>query len=137
MSVRSVSRWTSPPTWARKSSADRAWGYEEAALVQRIFRLYVEEGRSVDAIAAVLTHEGIPTATAPMRTLPVPIWHGATITRMLSNTADIGTLYEGKTQNLPGKRNPDKKSCHRRVPQEEWIPIPVPPIIELATFEAA
>jgi len=110
---------------------------EEAALVLRIFRLYVEEGISRDAIAARLTAEGVPTYTDQRRTLPVCVWHPSSIGAMLRNTAYMGTLYEGKTQNLPGKSNPDKKTRHRRVPREEWIAVPVPPIIDLATFEAA
>ena len=110
---------------------------EEAALVQRIFRLYVEGGRSVEAIAALLTAEGIPTPKDQRRTLPVRVWHPSSISAILRNTAYIGTVYEGKTQNIPGKSNPDRKTRHRRVPREEWIPIAVPPIIDPATFEAA
>jgi site-specific DNA recombinase len=109
---------------------------EEAALVQRIFRLYVEERYSVDAIAALLTVEGIPTPKDKLRTLPVPVWHGATIARILKNTTYIGTLYYGKMEVLPGKRNPDKKTRQRSTPRETWIPVPVPPIIDLALFQA-
>jgi site-specific DNA recombinase len=46
-------------------------------------------------------------------------------------------MYDGKTQRLPGKSNPDKKTRHRRVPQEEWIAVAVPPIIDRETFAAA
>jgi len=110
---------------------------EEAALVQRIFQLYVEGGRALDAIAALLTQEGIPTPADHLRTMPARVWHRSTIGTILRNTAYIETLYDGKTQNLPGKRNPDKKTRHRRVPREEWIPIAVPPIIDLDMFAAA
>src|SRR5712691_11501198 len=41
---------------------------DEAALVQRIFRLYVEGGRSLKDLAALLTTEGIPTPKDQMRT---------------------------------------------------------------------
>jgi site-specific DNA recombinase len=110
---------------------------EEAALVQRIFQLYVDGGRSVEAIAALLTGEGVPTPKDQRRILPVRVWHPSSISSILRNTAYIGTLYEGKTQNIPGKSNPDKKTRHRHVPREEWIPIAVPQIINPATFEAA
>jgi site-specific DNA recombinase len=110
---------------------------EEAALVQRIFRLYVEGGRAIHAIAALLTAEGIPTPSHRKHAMTAGVWHPATIAHVLHNTAYIGTMYEGKTQGLPGKQNPDKKTRHRRVPREEWIPITVPPIIDQATFEAA
>ena len=110
---------------------------EEAALVQRIFRLYVEGGRAIHAIAALLTDEGISTPFARKHAMTASIWHPATIAHMLHNTTYIGTMYDGKTQGLPGKQNPDKKTRHRHVPREEWIPIAVPPIIDQATFEAA
>ncbi len=110
---------------------------EEAALVQRIFRLCVTEGLSVYAIAERLTTEDIPTPKDRMRTLPARVWHTSSIARMLRNTAYIGTIYEGKMRNLPGKRNPDRKTRHQHVPREQWIPITVPPIIDQATFEAA
>jgi site-specific DNA recombinase len=73
---------------------------EEAALVQRIFQLYVEGGRALDAIAALLTQEGIPTPADHLRTLPARVWHRSTIGTILRNTAYIETLYDGKTQNL-------------------------------------
>jgi site-specific DNA recombinase len=110
---------------------------EEAALVQRIFRLCVEYGYSGYAIAELLSREGVPTSMAQRRTVPGLGWHTSTISSILHNTAYIGTLYDGKTQRLPGKSNPDKKTRSRRVPRDEWIPIAVPPIIDPATFEAA
>jgi site-specific DNA recombinase len=121
--------------------ADKGAHYEvhpdEAALVQRIFRLCVEGGYSTYAIAALLTREGVPTSMDQRRALQAPGWHTSTIASILHNTAYIGTLYDGKTQRLPGRCNPDKKTRSRRVPQEEWIPIAVPPIIDPAMFEAA
>jgi site-specific DNA recombinase len=104
---------------------------EEAALVQRIFRLCVEDGHSVYAIAALLTREGALTS------LGRQVWHTSTIASILHNTAYIGTMYDGKTQRLPGRSNPDKKTRSRHVPREEWIPIAVPPLVDLATFEVA
>jgi site-specific DNA recombinase len=56
---------------------------------------------------------------------------------MLRNTSYVGTKYDGKTHVLPGKRNPDKNTRHAWTPQDEWIAISIPPIIEQATFEAA
>src|SRR5438445_438128 len=47
---------------------------EEAALVQRIFRLCGTEGLSVYAIAERLTTEDIPTPKDRMRTLPARVW---------------------------------------------------------------
>jgi site-specific DNA recombinase len=110
---------------------------EEAGLVQRIFRLYVESGLSTEGIAALLTREGIPTPMGTQRAFPVGVWHPSTIAHLLRNTTSIGTLYDGKKQRVAGKSNPDKKTRWRKVPRAEWIAIEVPPLIDMETFEAA
>ena len=110
---------------------------EEAALVQRIFQLYVEGERSTEGIAALLTREGIPTPMGTQRAFPAGVWHPATIAHLLRNTTYIGTLYDGKKQRVAGKSNPDKKTRWRKVPRAEWVAIAVPPIIDMETFEAA
>jgi site-specific DNA recombinase len=127
--------------YAYVKHADKGAHYEvhpeEAALVRRIFRLCVEDGLSTYAIAQLLTKEGVLTPLGQRRTLSALVWHPSTIASILRNTAYVGSLHEGKTQRLPGKKNPDKKTRVRRVPREDWIPIAVPPIIDPATFEAA
>src|SRR5262249_45947075 len=99
--------------------------------------LCVVEKRSVYAIAELLTREGVPTFHDQQRGQSSGRWQPSTIAGMLHNTAYIGTLYDGKTQRLPGSQNPDKKTRVRRVPREEWIARPVPAILDEATFEAA
>jgi len=113
---------------------------DEAALVQRIFTLYLS-GMSGDAIAALLTQEGITPPGArrpgPGRRLPVQLWHQSAVHRILHNTAYVGTLHYGKRQRVPGKRNPDKRTRWRAVEATAWVAIPVPPILDEATFHAA
>ena len=115
--------------------------HEEAALVQRIFQLYVAGGLSQDAIAAQLTREGVPTPgerrSGPARQLPAGVWHQSAVADILRNTAYIGTMFYGKKMRMPGKGNPDKKTRWRAVPRAEWIAIPVPPIMPEDTFQAA
>ena len=65
------------------------------------------------------------------------MWHQSTVARILTNETYRGTMYYGKHGNLPGKTNPDRKTRHRNVPREAWIPIAVPPIIDAVTFQAA
>ena len=114
---------------------------EEAALVRRIFGLCVEGRRSLESIAAFLTAEGIPPPSTrhPGRTArtATPVWHRSTVSVILRNTAYIGTLYDGKRQRMPGKRNPDYKTRLRARPREQWTPIAVPALIEPELFEAA
>jgi site-specific DNA recombinase len=112
---------------------------EEAALVQRIFALYLD-GMSQEAIAALLTREGITPPgdrkPGPGRRLAVSVWHQGTIHDVLHNAAYVGTLYYGKRQRIPGARNPDKKTRWRAVESDAWIAMPVPPILDEATFQA-
>lgn len=114
---------------------------EEAALVQRIFRLYVIEGLSQEAIAALLTQESVltPGDLRPglRRELAARVWHQSTVSSILHNTAYVGTLYYNKKTRIPGKQNPDKKTRWQGVPQDAWIPVAVPPIIDVETFATA
>jgi site-specific DNA recombinase len=110
---------------------------DEATVVQRIFRLYLEDGLASERIAERLTKEGIPTSLGTQRGFPPGVWHPATISYILRNETYTGTMYDNKRQRLPGKANPDKKTRWRYVPREAWIAVAVPAIIDTATFEAA
>ena len=114
---------------------------EEAALVQHIFSMYVGSGHSLGAIALQLTQEGIvPPGTrrsSRKLTLSTATWHKTTVRDILRSATYLGTVYYGKTTNLPGKSNPDKKTRHGTAPQSEWIAVPVPPIIDETIFQAA
>jgi site-specific DNA recombinase len=114
---------------------------DEAALVQRIFALYVEQGWSQDAIAQQLTREGVPAPgerrPGVPRTLTTSIWHPSAVADILRNETYMGVMHYGKKQRIAGKRNPDKKTRWQPKPREEWIAIPVPAIIAASTFEAA
>jgi site-specific DNA recombinase len=97
---------------------------EEAALVQRIFHLYVQDGLSLAAIAQHLTRDGIPTPGARgMCGPPYPSgpghWRPATILGILRNPTYTGVMYFGKTSRLPGRKNPDNKTRTRQTPPEQ------------------
>ena len=49
----------------------------------------------------------------------------------------VGTKYDNKTRNIPGKNDPDRKTNHERRSKDEWIPVPVPAIIDQQTWQAA
>ena len=110
---------------------------DEATVVQRIFRLYLDAGLASERIAERLTKERIPTPLGTQRGFPAGVWHPATISYILRNETYLGTMYDNKKQRLPGKSNPDKKTRWRRLPREEWIAIAVLAITDSATFEAA
>jgi site-specific DNA recombinase len=103
----------------------------EAEIVRWIFDAYVEQGRSVRQISFDLLDRGIPSPTGK------PIWGTSTITRLLRNEAYIGTVYYNRREHYEGagpRGARNRKTRSRERPREEWIPIPVPAIIDHHTF---
>ena len=106
----------------------------KAMVVHRVFDAYVTRALTVRQIAKELTLERIPTPADAGQ------WSWSTVDRILHEEAYIGTYRYNRKQCVPvegaygQKRQPVK--CTLR-PREEWIPISVPPIIDLATFHEA
>ena len=100
----------------------------EAAVVRRIFQLYVE-GWSRFRIATQLNEEGIPSKKGVY-------WSSTALRGLLSNTSYIGIDYYGKTKLV---RGPDGKAKQVDVPREEWIEIRgfTPPLISEQIFAKA
>lgn len=106
----------------------------EAAIVRRIFDAYVNRGLTVRQIAKELTLDRVPTPGNAGQ------WSWSTVDRILHEEAYIGTYYYNRKQCVPVEGEYGKKrqrfKCTLR-PKEEWIPISVPPIIDLKTFQKA
>jgi len=114
---------------------------EQAGVVRRIFDLYAASGVSINAIARLLTEEGIVPRKRGGR------WERSTLWGMLRNTAYKGQACFGKTTiaarqritrplRLRGGIAPLNTGGHDR-PQEDWIAIGVPAIISEETFALA
>src|SRR3989442_10365992 len=106
----------------------------EAVVVRRIFDTYVKQDLTVRQIAKQLTLDRTPTPRNSGQ------WSWSAVDRILREEAYIGTYYYNRKQCVPvegvyGKKR-QRFKCTLR-PKEEWIPISVPPIIDLATFHAA
>ena len=106
----------------------------KAAVVRRIFGLYVKQGLTVRQIAKQLTLEGTPAPSGGRQ------WSWAMVDRILHDEAYIGTFYHNRyncvtVAEVPGQKRPSVKCTLR--PREEWIAISVPSIIDLATFHQA
>ena len=99
----------------------------EAAVVRRIFDRYVADGLSMRQIKARLYAEGIPSPTGRA------VWCDGTLSRLLRRGAYTGTIHYNRHESIPGPTG----SRQRLRPAEEWIPIPVPRIVDDAVFEAA
>jgi site-specific DNA recombinase len=109
---------------------------EEAALVRRIYGMCLG-GMATRAIARQLTAERVPTPldrrpiNRAWRKLPPGTWNENTVRYILTSEAYAGRAAWGKTQNLP------HTTRRRRRPQNEWVALAIPPIIDGAAFQAA
>jgi site-specific DNA recombinase len=102
----------------------------EAAVVRAIFDHYTAGGLSMRQITRRLADDQIPSPYGRA------VWNISTISGLLTNRAYIGSWYYNRSESLPAK-GPTGSERRRARPPEEWIPIPVPPIVTEDTFEAA
>ncbi|PYM86003.1 MAG: recombinase family protein [Candidatus Rokuibacteriota bacterium] len=113
----------------------------EAALVRELFRPYIDESYSLHALARWLTATGIRTRSGQAQ------WSKATIWNMVQNPAYQGRACFQKTMQAERRRVTrrlrqrggiaKRAVCSRPRPREEWIEIPVPPIISPTQFALA
>lgn len=100
---------------------------EEAEMVRNIFKWYTEEGLGLLRICERLALHGYRTRTGK------PYWAISSVNHILTNEMYTGTAWAFKTY----KRKIAPKKYDRYIrPKEDWVAIPVPQIIDHATFEA-
>ncbi len=113
----------------------------EARVVERIYEMYTVAGLSIGEITRRINAEGIPTRKASAR------WERSTVWAVLRNSAYRGVACFGKTRASARTRvirplrrrgvvTPSTTAGHER-PREEWIEIPVPPLISEDSFARA
>lgn len=128
---------------------------EEAALVRRVYRMYLEEGYHYDTLAARLNAEGIPTkraranAEGKNKYRGANHWQRSTIVCMLRNPVYKGVYIYGKTRGrvkadkdyTPSAKRPlvqpylvTAVSNRKFIPHEK-IEVEVPAIIDAETWE--
>lgn len=103
----------------------------QAAVVRDIFRWLVTEEMSTRAIAGRLTGIGVPTAGGARQ------WQPTVVSRILRDPAYYGTFLYQKSERFvsPNSRSSDpyrrnRKTAQRPRPSDDWITIPVPPIVD-------
>ena len=116
----------------------------EAEVVRSVYELYTVTGLSMSAICRRLTELGHPT--------PKQIsayWRASAVAGILSNPAYKGTACFGKTvytsynkkttrfARLRGGNVASHKKPQLKVPPEQWIEIPVVPLVSEDTFAMA
>ena len=114
---------------------------EQAEAVRMVYKLYTEDGLSINAIARWLNAHAIPTRKGRSR------WERSTVWAMLRNPAYKGTACFGKTERTDRQKvtRPLRQrggfsprcSNNRERPRAEWIEIPVPAIVREDTFALA
>jgi len=115
-------------------SAERAAHLEiyepEAIIVRRIFRDYVEGNLSMRQISWQLNQDLVPSPSGKA------VWGVSMIGRLIRNEAYIGRAYYNRTASVLD-RLPTKAKRQIKRPRDQWIPIPVPAILDEELFEAA
>ena len=106
----------------------------EAALVAQLFDWYLEPQATVYRLARRLTDLGVPTPRGG------PRWNTASVRGILRNPSYAGRALSNRTQVAPAR---GRKSAmlpagpgvsHAPRPEEDWIAVPVPPIVSEETF---
>ena len=106
----------------------------EAALIAQLFDWYLEPGATIYQLAARLTDLGVP---APMGG---PRWNVASVRGILRNPAYAGRALSNRTQVAPARRRKSAMlpagpgQSHAPRPEEDWIAVPVPPIVSEEIF---
>ena len=100
----------------------------EAAVVRRIFDQYVNEEMGIPSIARLLMDDGVPTAKPGGQR-----WHESHVHRILANEAYMGTWRYGKFRRI----STEGGRKHHRQPEDTWIRVPFPPLVDLETWDRA
>src|SRR5215217_2100469 len=107
----------------------------EAAIVRQMFAFYLEQGATLGGVARRLVESAVPTPTGKSD------WSRSTIRGILKNPAYVGNAYGYCTHLVPSKarRSPLEPVgaglTAKRRPQEEWIAVSVPEIVERETCD--
>ncbi|MCI0869970.1 MAG: recombinase family protein [Chloroflexi bacterium] len=110
----------------------------KATVVRQMYSLLVEDHLSTRGIARKLTDQGIPTARGANQ------WQPTAVDRILKNSVYKGKFIYCKTEAIaPSRRltqDPYKqirKTGRKTRPEEEWIVIPVPAIVDESIWDQA
>jgi len=133
--------YTFIPKQGKKGDADFRQGYYqineyEAEIVKTLFLWVAENGLTIRALIKKLQEQGIPPRKSKRG-----VWNTSTLSTLLRNKTYIGEGHFGASYaTVPV--NPIKKEGYRKIkktsrrnkPEEEWIKIPTPKIIEEQLF---
>jgi site-specific DNA recombinase len=106
----------------------------EAVLVAQMFGWYLEPQVTLYRLAARLTGLGVATPTGK------PRWNVASVRGILRNPAYTGRALTNRTRVVPARgrksamRPAGPGQSHAPRPEQDWITVPVPPVVSEETF---
>ena len=100
---------------------------EQAEVVRRIFRMYVDERMGSYSIAVRLTDEGVPTQSGKT------LWFQSRVHHILRNATYTGTWVYGRYRHVSTE---DGMKVYDQ-PKDTWIEIPVPQVVDDETWSRA
>jgi site-specific DNA recombinase len=127
--------WTRPPFGYRldherpRDAAAVRVEPGEAVLVAQLFDWYLEPQATVYRLARRLTDLGVATPTGK------PRWNAASVRGIPRNPAYTGRALTNRSRVAPARRRKSALlpvgpgTTHAQRPEEDWITVPVPPII--------
>ena len=95
-------------------------------MVIRIFNQYVHENIGIPTITRRLIDDGVPTGKPGGKT-----WYESHVHRILRNEAYKGIWWYGKSRQISTE---DGRKRFEQ-PEDQWIPIPVPPLVDEETWD--
>jgi len=143
-----VSAFTTAPFGYRYVTKDHGGGVarfevvpDEARFVRLIFAWIGLERLSLREVCRRLQQAGVQNRRGQ------GLWYASTLHGMLTNTAYIGRAVYGHSRYLPARPRsrpirghshpPTRPTARVAVPQQEWIEVPVPALVDEGVFEAA
>lgn len=111
---------------------------QEAATIERIFRLIGIERRSTHAVARLLTAEGVPTPSQKRDYRSTfaanGTWHATTIYQLVRNPLYKGEWVYGRRKAVTTER---ETKTLRPAPAENWVVAPAPAIVTPELWQLA
>ena len=99
----------------------------EAEVVRRVYRMYVRDGKGTPAITKQLNADGVPVAKEGRR------WWHSQVCRILGNETYKGTWWYGRARHVTAEEGMKVYAQ----PEDEWIGVPFPPLVDEETWERA
>jgi site-specific DNA recombinase len=132
--------WTRPPFGYRldpdrpRDAAAVRTDPAEAALVAQLFDWYLEPQATLYQLTGRLAGLGAATPTGK------PRWNAASVRGILRNPAYAGRAMTNRTRPAPARRRHSPLlpagpgQSHVPRPEQDWIEVPVPPVVSEQTF---